>query len=66
MPVLCIGASRDDIVPPASARALIDSVGSKDKEFMELEGGHISVIAGRRAQQQVWPALLTWLQNHDD
>ncbi len=65
MPVLCIGASRDDIVPPASARALIDSVGSTDKEFMELEGGHISVIAGRRAQQQVWPALLKWLQDHD-
>jgi hypothetical protein len=32
---------------------------------MELEGGHISVIAGRRAKQQVWPALLQWLQEHD-
>jgi len=28
--------------------------------------GHISVIAGRRAQQQVWPALLQWLKDHDD
>ncbi len=65
MPVLCIAATRDDIVPPQSARALVDSVGSKDKQFMELEGGHISVIAGRRAQQQVWPAILTWLQEHD-
>lgn len=65
MPVLCVGASRDDIVPAASARALIDSVGSTDKQFLELEGGHISVIAGRRAQQQVWPALLEWLKAHD-
>ena len=65
VPVLAVGASRDDIVPPASARALVDSVGSTDKQFLELEGGHISVIAGRRAQQQVWPALLNWLKEHD-
>jgi polyhydroxyalkanoate synthase len=65
VPVLCIGASKDDIVPAASARALIDAVGSTDKHFLELEGGHISVIAGRRAKQQVWPALLQWLQEHD-
>jgi len=65
VPVLCIGASKDEIVPSGSARALIDSVGSTDKQFLELEGGHISVIAGRRAKQQVWPALLAWLQEHD-
>jgi poly(3-hydroxyalkanoate) synthetase len=40
-------------------------VGSADKEFLELEGGHISVIAGRRAKQQVWPALAEWLKAHD-
>lgn len=65
VPVLCVGASKDDIVPPGSAKALVDSVGSADKTFLELEGGHISVIAGRRAKQVVWPALLEWLQEHD-
>lgn len=65
VPVLCVGATRDDIVPPASAKALVDSVGSTDKSFLELEGGHISVIAGKRAKQVVWPALLQWLQEHD-
>jgi len=65
VPVLAVGASKDDIVPAASARALVESVGSRDKQFLELEGGHISVIAGRRAKQQVWPALLEWLQKHD-
>jgi polyhydroxyalkanoate synthase len=65
VPVLCVGASKDEIVPSASARALIDAVGSEDKQFLELEGGHISVIAGRRAKQQVWPALLQWLREHD-
>lgn len=65
VPLLCVGATRDDIVPLGAARALVDSVGSKDKQFLELDGGHISVIAGRRAKQQVWPALLEWLQAHD-
>jgi polyhydroxyalkanoate synthase len=65
VPVLCVGASKDDIVPPQSAKALVDSVGSTDKTFLELEGGHISVIAGKRAKQVVWPALLEWLREHD-
>lgn len=62
-PVMCIAATNDDIVPASSARALIDTVSSENKEFMELPGGHISVIAGRRARQEVWPAILDWL--HD-
>jgi polyhydroxyalkanoate synthase len=65
VPLLCVGATKDDIVPAGSARALVDSVGSEDKQFIELEGGHISVIAGRRAKQQVWPAILQWLTEHD-
>jgi polyhydroxyalkanoate synthase len=65
IPLLCIGATNDDIVPVASARALVDCVSSKDRRFLELPGGHISVIAGRRAKQQVWPSVLEWLQQHD-
>lgn len=64
-PVLCIGASRDDIVPAASARALVETVSSSDRQFLELEGGHISVIAGRRARTRVWPAIAEWLRAHD-
>jgi len=64
-PLLCVAATNDDIVPPASARALVDSVGSTDKTYMELPGGHISVIAGRKARADVWPSVLTWLQEHD-
>lgn len=65
-PLLCISASKDDIVPAGSAKALIDAVSSEDKTYMELPGGHISVIAGRRARQEVWPTVLSWLQEHDN
>jgi len=63
--LLIIAASRDEIVPPASAKALVDRVSSDDRTFMELSGGHISVIAGRRARQEAWPAILKWLEEHD-
>ncbi|MDZ7729265.1 MAG: hypothetical protein U5Q44_14355 [Dehalococcoidia bacterium] len=64
-PLLCVGAAGDDIVPAQSASALIDAVSSNDKHFMELPGGHISVIAGRRARQEVWPTVVEWLRERD-
>ena len=64
-PLFCIAASYDDIVPPACAQALVENVGSTDKRFLELQGGHISLIAGRRARQTAWPAVSGWLKEHD-
>ena len=64
-PLFCVGATFDDIVPPAAARALVERVSSTDKRFLELEGGHISVIAGKRARQTAWPAVAAWLKEHD-
>ncbi len=64
-PLFCVAASNDEIVPPGSAKALVDHVGSTDKTFLELQGGHISVIAGRKARTQAWPAVIAWLKEHD-
>ncbi len=63
-PILVVAARKDTIVPPAAARALIDLVGSTDKEYEELPGGHISLIAGRQAHQHLWPRLVAWLRAH--
>jgi polyhydroxyalkanoate synthase len=60
-PVFVVGAKEDNIVPPACARALIDAVGSQDKEYVELPGGHISLIAGRGASTHCWPKVAGWL-----
>ena len=60
--VLAVGAAQDYIAPPACVRALIDSVvASSDKEYMELPGGHISLIAGRGALHTCWPRVSDWL-----
>jgi len=60
-PLLAVGAVQDYIAPPACVRALIDAVGSADKEYMELPGGHISLIAGRGALRTCWPRVSDWL-----
>jgi polyhydroxyalkanoate synthase len=61
-PVLAVGAKEDNIAPPACVRALIDAVGSTDREYVELPGGHISLIAGRGASVHCWPKVASWLQ----
>jgi polyhydroxyalkanoate synthase len=60
-PVLVVGAREDNIAPPACVRALMDVVGSRDKEYVELPGGHISLIAGRGAVAHCWPRVAGWL-----
>ncbi|MGH2634514.1 MAG: hypothetical protein ACRDG3_14010, partial [Tepidiformaceae bacterium] len=65
IPLFAVAATHDDIVPVGSAKALVENVGSTDKHFLELEGGHISVIAGRKARQLAWPAVTEWLKAHD-
>jgi polyhydroxyalkanoate synthase len=60
-PVLAVGAREDNIAPPACVRPLIDAVSSRDKEYIELPGGHISLIAGRGASVHCWPKVASWL-----
>jgi polyhydroxyalkanoate synthase len=64
-PVLVVGAKQDYITPPACARALVDLVGSPDKTYMELPGGHISLIAGRGASVHCWPKVAGWMAERD-
>ena len=60
-PMFVATASKDHIVPPLAAKGLMDAVGSQDKKFMELPGGHISVFSGRQAHKILWPALHEWV-----
>lgn len=60
-PVLVVGAQTDYIAPPPCVKALTDLVSSEEKEYLELRGGHISLIAGRQASQVAWPKVAGWL-----
>jgi polyhydroxyalkanoate synthase subunit PhaC len=60
-PLMVIGAAEDYIAPPGCVQALLDHVGSEDKTYLELPGGHISLIAGRSAARHCWPRVAEWL-----
>jgi len=60
-PIFVVGAKEDYIAPPECVRALMDAVSSREKEYVELPGGHISLIAGRGAVVHCWPKVANWL-----
>jgi len=62
VPLLSIVAQYDHIVPPDCARALVERVGSRDKEEVVLPGGHVSIVAGPNAVKRMWPKLDQWLE----
>jgi len=61
VPVLHITAEHDHLVPPHASNALIEMVGSEDKEAVVLKGGHVSLVAGPSAIKRMWPKLDQWL-----
>jgi len=58
---LAIAAEADHIVPLSSTEMLCDLVGSEDKEFVTLPGGHVGLAAGRNAKKTLWPRVAAWL-----
>jgi polyhydroxyalkanoate synthase len=60
-PVLAIAATRDTICPPAAAEALLAHVGSADASALEVPGGHVGAVVGRRTSREMYPALIRWL-----
>jgi polyhydroxyalkanoate synthase len=60
-PLLTVVAANDCICPPQSSTVLHAAVASADRQTLELQGGHTSVVAGRDAPNQLWPRLAEWL-----
>lgn len=61
-PFLNIIASKDDLVAPASSKALNDVVGSSDKTIIEFDSGHVGACISTRAHKELWPAVGDWLK----
>lgn len=66
MPVLCILAQKDHLVPPASTRPFIDHIASTDKTLLEFPVGHIGVFVSSKAQKEVAPSISNWLKERGD
>lgn len=66
MPVHVISAARDRLVPAASSMTVPAHIRPHSKESL-FDTGHIGLMAGSRAQNEIWPAISDWIcatENH--
>lgn len=59
--VLTVVATEDHIVPPGETVGIMSKLGSKDKQLLEIPGGHIGMMAGSAARKRTWPQIEGWL-----
>jgi polyhydroxyalkanoate synthase len=64
--LLVLAGKSDALAAPHAVRAVIDLVGSEDKTFREVPGGHMGVLAGHRARAEIWRPAARWLAERSD
>ncbi|MBT9555643.1 MAG: alpha/beta fold hydrolase [Myxococcales bacterium] len=64
-PILSVTFTHDNIVPLASAQALVQQASSTDKTELELPGGHVGAVVSKAAAGRLWPVIHKWLVAHD-
>ncbi|MBQ9059471.1 MAG: class III poly(R)-hydroxyalkanoic acid synthase subunit PhaC [Atopobiaceae bacterium] len=62
MPLLCVCAEYDHLVPLEASKPLMDAVGSEDKLFVSFETGHIGMYVSSKSQKAVAPQIISWLK----
>lgn len=59
--LLNISATKDNIVLPHQIAPLNDKVSSKNKTLHIVETGHVSVVTGRKAVNEIHPYIEKWI-----
>jgi pimeloyl-ACP methyl ester carboxylesterase len=73
VPLLVIAGSIDRLTPPDDLKYVFDHVSSQDKEFVVIgraqgartEYGHVDLILGKNAPEDVFPTIGAWLDRQD-
>ncbi|MBK8995200.1 MAG: alpha/beta fold hydrolase [Myxococcales bacterium] len=60
-PLLAFAGRSDNIATPQATAAIIDLVASTDKSLVPVSGGHVGVVAGSAAPEEVWQPMIDWL-----
>ena len=60
-PFLNIYATEDNIIPNESTKAVMDHIGSTDKQLYAFPGGHIGVFVGAKSQKELAPSVAKWV-----
>jgi polyhydroxyalkanoate synthase len=64
--LLIVTAGSDHIAPRAGTLPLLDLVSSQDVTHLARPGGHIGLMAGSKAKNEIWPELTDWLAERSD
>ena len=64
--VLVVTAGADHIAPRRGTLPLLDLVSSSDVEHLDRPGGHIGLMAGSKAREEIWPEIASWLAERSD
>jgi polyhydroxyalkanoate synthase len=64
--LLVVTARADHIAPRAGTMPIFDLVASDDVTHFDRPGGHIGLIAGSAARDQIWPELSAWLSERSE
>lgn len=60
IPVLTIAATKDHICPEPAAMGLNAYVGSKKKDAIVINGGHVGAVVGSKAARELYPKMTAW------
>jgi polyhydroxyalkanoate synthase len=61
--LLVVTAGADHIAPRDGTLPLLDLASSEDITHFDRKGGHIGLMAGSRAKQEIWPDIAEWLES---
>jgi polyhydroxyalkanoate synthase len=59
--LLVVTAGADHIAPRNGTVPLLGLVSSRDVTHLDRPGGHIGLMAGSKARQEIWPQVAGWL-----
>jgi polyhydroxyalkanoate synthase len=59
--LLVVTAGADHIAPPQGTAPIFELAASEDVTHFDRPGGHIGLMAGSRAREEIWPDLAAWL-----
>jgi polyhydroxyalkanoate synthase subunit PhaC len=64
--LLVVTAGADHIAPRSNSMPLVQLPRSADVTHFDRAGGHIGLMAGSKARNEIWPDLAEWLRERSD
>lgn len=59
--LLLVCGNNDPIVTPKCSLAMLQQVSSQDHQVLKVPGGHMGILSGSKAPEQIWPQVADWL-----